>query len=1184
MAPSPKNAISALHQKESIIHNPILGWLIFSSVLFFTFIGFFYASKQIEVDAQTKLNTYARATQNTITQHLAIYEQALTSGALLASISDELTHQDWSILAKTLNLDTKLKGIETLGWIQSIPQQELNSHVDHMRINGDKRYAINPPGARSYYTSITLIEPLNWQSRHFIGLDLWADPEYREAMKNAAETSRVSATQKVVLAGSAPLISQPDEPARAPQKTPSTFVSFYPIFNAGAKGTATGNGAIENHIKGWVFANIHLPSWLDLKMMVHRDITLKVYTDTEANQYNLLYESPPSPRTLKDGEQLLKTNITIVVQGQPWLLAFTAPTWAFHSTITSRHPSFILFSGLLINLLILFVMYSLYNFNKHRKKVALQIQTEYEQNQANLQMQTKIIEAAEKESEIFFELAPEAFLVVNRHGQIVKANRHAHNLFGYDQGSLRGENIEDLIPEQHRARHVQLRNSFQNNPEPRNMANYNTNIKGRKKDTSTFNAAINLAPIEHLGVTHMVAVVTDISKQKDIEASLEKAKEEAENVSRSKSEFVANMSHEIRTPLNAVLGAAQLLDKTTPTSNQKKYIAMIRSSGEALLGIINDILDFSKIEAGAMELTHATFDLHEVLSRVGIMMSVNSGEKTMDLVIHPKKGVKRYFTGDPLRLQQVLINLSSNAIKFTQHGEVVIEVDLINNDKDQQLLKFQVKDTGIGMSEEQQSRLFSAFAQADASISRQFGGTGLGLVISSRIIELMHSSIELSSRPDHGSEFYFTLNLPVAETQSELPQFIDQKTQHILILEKNPSTEAALLDIFDQWGWATYSYSSWAAALHDLTQSNTINILNFTLIGSDFSSEGGDDVLTRLKSIGLLEQCGNILLLANNQQAALMMPTMQKAFHAGLVKPVLPSNLLDALQEASFEATEQGIVSTTKKTKDNGTKLNNLKILLVEDNVFNQTIARGMLEDMGARLEIANNGAEAVAVIKESPDSFDAILMDIQMPVMDGVTATKILREQMEFSRPIIAMTAGVLKSEKEQYLTCGMNDLVPKPVDENDLFRAIRRATQHDAPDNSNLHTVADVITPQAGTPNIEDAPYFDKNQLDAISKGSPRRIKRMISALETIMNDGEEIIQKAQSALESEDIPRAKLVLTNFKGVISNYGGVQLAQALSEAEARLNTATPSFNKDEMHTYYKNYCTAAKAWIQDQS
>ena len=1165
--PDTSSTLLKFQRAISVVHSPLTGWIVLALSLVLTMGAYIYAKNQVYDRAHERFQFRAKEIGQAIADRLGLYEQALISGVGLFAASESVEREEWYRFVASLQLEQRLPGIQGMGFAVPINPNQLQAHIESIRAEGFSDFTISPPGERDFYTSIIYLEPFDWRNKRAFGYDMWSNPMRRQAMSNATDTG---------LPTTSGIITLVQETETDVQKGFLTYVPVYKTHNLPS--------TIEQrrtNLIGWVYAAFRVKDLMTgILGATDTDISFEIFDDLKPSVDTLLFDSDHElSLQTKNYAPLFSTQQTLNLQGRNWTVIYSAPEDLLKNSAGADHPMYILVGGVLVDILLFYVILSLYFLNVHRRRSADELRLEFEKNQANLAHQTKLIEAAERESETFFELAPEAFLVIDENGKIVKANRHAHQLFEYQQGELVGTQVKTLLPLELSKNQYEQKSSVKQNINS-SLSSQEPSSFAHKKSGELFPAVVSLAPIEYMGVSHLVAAISDISIQKRIELSLAKAKESAEAASRSKSEFVANMSHEIRTPLNAVLGAAQLLDKTEPNPDQQKYIKMIRLSGEALLGVINDILDFSKIEAGAMELTATTFDLNEILSRIAIMMSVNAGEKHLELVILVEPGVGPKFIGDPLRLQQVLINLSSNAIKFTEKGEVILH---IKKAEDSEKLHFSVTDTGIGMTADEQSKLFKAFTQADESISRKYGGTGLGLVISNRIIEMMGGKIQLQSSPGEGSKFYFEVPLTQVTTPEETPEFLQHKTRHVLILDNNKWSTKAISAVLQQWQWQLTSFSCWQDALNKLTQNALIKTFDFVVIDPKFAPEGADAILQQLLTLGLPPQCGAVMTPANNQQTELLMGNSKSLFHAQCVKPIFASNLLDALQEASLNATGTGVTHATHEKMNESGKLHGIQLLLVEDNPFNRTIACGMLEDMGTQTSIAQHGAEAIELIKQKPELYDIVLMDIQMPVMDGVTATKILRNELGWTKPIIALTAGVLNSERAQYLAVGMNDLVPKPIDSNDLFRAINGCLYSYQSEQAELPSPSQNLDE---TSIDSSKPHFDIARIEALCNNKPKRIRKIIDTILAIEVEWPKDLQIVKGAIAEEDMETVRQTLHNLKGVIANYGGAALAEALQNAEhAALSNASDLNRAIEIaEARFHDYCKAAHAWIATQN
>jgi two-component system sensor histidine kinase/response regulator len=671
-----------------------------------------------------------------------------------------------------------------------------------------------------------------------------------------------------------------------------------------------------------------------------------------------------------------------------------------------------------------------------------------------------------------------------------------------------------------------------------------------RRDGSRFWARLTgtaVDPDDHAKGT--VWVIDDVSSEHAAIEQMRSARALAEQAARMKAEFLANMSHEIRTPMNAIIGMLHLALKTELSPRQRKYLKGIQTSSQHLLGVINDILDLSKIESGKMAVEQIEFDLNDVFENIVGLISEAAAAKGLELIVDMDREVPAKLIGDPLRLGQVLTNLANNAVKFTERGEIAIRVELQQRVGQELVLRFAVRDTGIGISPEQQSRLFQSFQQADASTTRKYGGTGLGLAISRQLAELMGGEVGVRSEPGVGSTFWFTARVQQSELpERELLPEPDLRGRRVLVVDDNTQARDILSTQLSQMSFSVVACASGAQAVVEVAYAAEIgNPFDLVFLDWQMPEMDGIEAAARIRALALAHPPQLLMVTAYGRDEVL--ESSQLGVEEVLIKPVNPSALFDAAMRAL-----RGQTSSRQRSADREPvrvdlgPLKGVRILLVEDNRMNQEVAIELLGLAGCEVDLAENGAIALAKVQLAGPPYAVVLMDLQMPVMDGLSATREIRKLPQAaSLPIIAMTANAMAEDRAHCLQAGMNDHVAKPIDPDQLWQTLLRWIR---PQGGALTgtTPRPATRPAQPLPEMPALAGLDTQRGLRHALGSPALY---LSILRKFVQDQRDFGPRFEAATAEGDWPTAERLAHTLKGLAAQIGALGLQRHAEVLEA---------------------------------
>ncbi len=776
-----------------------------------------------------------------------------------------------------------------------------------------------------------------------------------------------------------------------------------------------------------------------------------------------------------------------------------------------------------------------------------------------LKIECTALRESEERTRLIVDNALDAVITMNADGEISGWNTQAESMFGWSRSEALGRSLSDtIIPPTFRASHIRGLKHFLATGEGPAM-NKRLELSAIRRDGSEFPVEVTLSPAK-VGNSYLFgAFVRDITEQKQSKAELESARDAAEAANRAKSQFLANMSHEIRTPMNGVLGMTELALDTDLTQEQREYLELVKSSANALLTVINDILDFSKIEAGKLPLESLDFSVIDCLGDAIKTLGLRAHQKGLELVGHISPDVPDMLIGDPGRLRQVVMNLAGNAIKFTDEGEVVVRVRTESRGTEDVLLHFTVTDTGVGIPADKLQLIFRPFEQADGSTTRKFGGTGLGLTISSQLVELMGGRIWVESEPRRGSTFHFTMRFPLSQKPSarvNRQPSTSLRGLPVLIVEDNAANRGMLVEMLAHWHMRPTAVENGRIALATMQlSSNAGQKFPLVLIDAEMPDMDGFAVAEQIRRDPNLAGA-TIMMLTTTGQSADSERCRQLGIAAYLTKPVKQSDLFDVIVDAlgtsalESETTHGRITTASGNVSEDTPTANRFMILLAEDNAVNQRVAVRLLQKQGHTVSVAENGREALRRLEK--ERFDLVLMDVQMPEMDGLEATAAIRAQEKLTGqhlPIVAMTAHAMAGDRERCLESGMDGYVSKPIQPKVLFDTINSvvakwAAKSAAQRGLNSHLAAPAPSNDRHQEHTPGTPATSGprqphvfNRSDIVNRLGDD-LELVTELIELFLDESPKLLTDVQQAVELRDAKAIERTAHRLKGSVGNFG----------------------------------------------
>lgn len=883
----------------------------------------------------------------------------------------------------------------------------------------------------------------------------------------------------------------------------------------------------------------------------HSLFDLTIYEGSRATPEAQRYPNPNSPESSPTQQGRYRRSVNVQAGDRAWLLSFHSNPEFDAVAIDRLMPQVVLWGGVQLSLLVSGILWSA----GARRASAIALARRVSES----------LRESEARYHALVESLPLRTWSKDLRGRFTFANQALCLSWDTSLSELVGKTDRDFAPPQLAAKYmaddqrvIESGHTFEDIEEFQGTDGRQTYIHVLK--APMFDSRGNVVGTQGLS--------WDVTERVMAERAMQQAKNEAEAANRAKSVFVANMSHEIRTPMNGIIGMSELLLDTPLTSDQREYVMMVNESADSLLSLINDVLDFSKVESGRFDLESIPFDLAEVLGDALKLLALRADKKRLELAWRMQSDVPPVVIGDPARLRQIVINLVGNAIKFTDRGEVVLRVQRRSGERgapasgiaagDCLLLQFSIIDTGVGIAAEKQQRVFEAFEQADASTTRRYGGTGLGLTISTKLVELMGGRIWLESQPGRGSRFHFTagFQLPAESIADHEPEpWQELRDLRVLVVDDNATNRGILAEILQSWQLHSETAVDAAEALSKLRSASAAG-QPYRIVLADAEMPGRDGFwLAEQLRLDPALHPATVMMLTATRRPEDSQRCLRLGIEGYLAKPIKPSELLDAIMAALEPAAAGSTAESSAQQSPAGTRP--LNVLLAEDSPVNQRVATALLEKWGHCVTVAENGRQAIAAF--CTQRFDLVVMDVQMPEMDGLEATQAIRHEEIGSGvhvPIIALTAHAMRGDRERCLAAGMDAYVTKPIRSKELARVI-----HDVVTASRAEG-SDASRPEPAMKSVEQDKQSNAAEVSPVTSSAcidwPEALRTVDgdrNLLEELIGIFQEECPKCRTeiaaALETKDAPRLRRAAHTLKGSLGHLAAEsarQLAQYMED------------------------------------